>query len=116
MSDEKRDQAIDEQITEDRGNVKEDAENKERDQDDRTEGRIGYRSRGRIFFRKKVCKFCTQNIKIDYKNADLLRRFTTERGKILPRRITGTCARHQRELARHIKRARTIALLPFVKK
>ena len=53
---------------------------------------------------------------IDYKNPDLLVRFITDRGKILPRRITGTCAKHQRHLARAIKRARTIALLPFVVK
>jgi small subunit ribosomal protein S18 len=54
-------------------------------------------------------------IKIDYKNDVLLRRFMTDRGKITPRRITGTCARHQRQLAAAIKRARSIALLPFVK-
>ena len=52
--------------------------------------------------------------KIDYKDADGLKRFTTERGKILPRRITGTCAKHQRELAKAIKRARAISLLPYV--
>jgi small subunit ribosomal protein S18 len=66
------------------------------------------------FFRKKVCRFCANKAKIDYKDADALRRFTTERGKILPRRITGTCAKHQRELAKAIKRARAICLLPFV--
>jgi len=53
-------------------------------------------------------------IKIDYKNPAILRGFLTERGKIMPRRITGTCARHQRELAVAIKRARTLALLPYV--
>lgn len=53
---------------------------------------------------------------IDYKNHDLLRRFVTERGKILPRRITGTCAKHQRALTREIKKARVLAYLPFVKK
>jgi small subunit ribosomal protein S18 len=79
--------------------------------DDRMPGRGG---RGKVFFKKKVCKFCTQKLKIDYKDSETLRRFTTERGKILPRRITGTCARHQRELASAIKRARVIALLPFV--
>lgn len=79
--------------------------------DDRMPGRGG---RGKVFFKKKVCKFCTQKLKIDYKESDTLRRFTTERGKILPRRITGTCARHQRELAAAIKRARVIALLPYV--
>ena len=74
------------------------------------------RGRPKIYFRKKVCKFCTRNITIDYKDADTLRRFTTERGKIIPRRITGTCAKHQRQLAVAVKRARVIALLPFVAK
>lgn len=67
-------------------------------------------------FKRKVCKFCTQKILIDYKNHELLRRFVTERGKILPRRITGTCAKHQRALTTQIKRARVLAYLPFVKK
>jgi small subunit ribosomal protein S18 len=71
---------------------------------------------GKGFFRKKVCKFCTQNLTVDYKNPDTLRRFVTERGKILPRRITGTCAKHQRALALEIKRSRVLALMPFVKK
>ena len=72
------------------------------------------RAKGKTFFRKKVCRFCAQKAKIDYKDADGLRRFTTERGKILPRRITGTCAKHQRQLSTAIKRARTIALMPYV--
>lgn len=72
------------------------------------------RAKGKTFFRKKVCRFCANKSKIDYKDADGLRRFTTERGKILPRRITGTCAKHQRRLALEIKRARAICLLPFV--
>ena len=70
--------------------------------------------RGKKFFRKKVCRFCANKAKIDYKDADGLKRFTTERGKILPSRITGTCAKHQREVALAIKRARAICLLPFV--
>jgi small subunit ribosomal protein S18 len=71
----------------------------------------------RTYFRKKVCKLCVKKAKsVDYKDADLLKRFITERGKILPRRITGTCARHQRMLSRAIRRARMIALLPFVSK
>jgi small subunit ribosomal protein S18 len=82
-----------------------------RDGDDRG-GRGG--KGGKVYFKKKVCKFCTQKLKIDYKDADVLRRFITDRGKILPRRITGTCAKHQRALALAIKRARIIALLPFV--
>jgi len=80
--------------------------------DGRDEG--GKSPKGKVFFKKKVCKFCIQKLKIDYKDADTLRRFITERGKILPRRITGTCAKHQRALALAIKRARIIAILPFV--
>ncbi|MBP7227853.1 MAG: 30S ribosomal protein S18 [Longilinea sp.] len=69
----------------------------------------------RYMARPKICQFCAdKNIKIDYKAVDMLRRFVTEEGKIRPRRQTGTCARHQRELAAAIKRARHIALLPFV--
>ena len=64
--------------------------------------------------RKKVCQFCAdkENV-IDYKNADKLRKLTSERGKILPRRVTGTCAMHQRRLTTAIKRARVLALLPY---
>ena len=80
---------------------------------DGRDGEMG-RGKGKVFFKKKVCKFCIQKLKIDYKDADTLRRFITERGKILPRRITGTCAKHQRALALTIKRARILALLPFV--
>ncbi|MDR2865185.1 MAG: 30S ribosomal protein S18 [Spirochaetaceae bacterium] len=77
-------------------------------------GRGGARGGKFLFNKKKVCRFCTQKLKIDYKDADVLRRFVTERGKILPRRITGTCAKHQRAVAWAIKRARILALLPFV--
>ena len=66
--------------------------------------------------RKKVCPFCAdKNIVIDYKDADTLSKYITERGKILPKRVTGTCAIHQREIARSIKRARIVALLPYVR-
>jgi small subunit ribosomal protein S18 len=66
-------------------------------------------------FRRKSCRFChDKSIKIDYKSYEMLEKFITDRGKILPRRITGTCAKHQRALSREIKRARIIALLPFV--
>jgi small subunit ribosomal protein S18 len=65
--------------------------------------------------RRKVCWFCEKNIKdIDYKKVDILQRYIPERGKISPRRVTGTCAYHQRRLTRAIKRARTLALLPYV--
>lgn len=64
--------------------------------------------------RKKVCSFCVDKVEnIDYKDVAKLRRYTTERGKILPRRISGNCAKHQRQVTRAIKRARNIALLPF---
>lgn len=66
-------------------------------------------------FKKKVCKFCSQKTEPDYKNPDVLKKCVTERGKILPGRITGTCAKHQRVLAREIKRARTLAYMPFTK-
>ena len=65
--------------------------------------------------RRKVCQFCVDKIdSIDYKDVARLRRFMSARAKILPRRVTGTCARHQRDLTVAIKRARQIALLPFV--
>lgn len=64
--------------------------------------------------RKKVCGFCVDKVEnIDYKDIARLRRYMSERGKILPRRVTGTCARHQRELTVAIKRARHLALLPY---
>lgn len=63
--------------------------------------------------KKKVCAFCVDKTPIDYKDVSKLRRYVTEKGKILPRRQTGTCSLHQRELAVAIKRARIMALLPF---
>ena len=69
---------------------------------------------GRGFGRRKVCRYCAdKNLKVDYKNAADLKYFVTERGKIVPRRISGNCARHQREVATAIKRGRQVALLPF---
>ena len=71
----------------------------------------------RYFSRSKVCQFCAnKELDIDYKNAELLKRYIDETGKIRPRRQTGTCAKHQRVLAKAIKNARHIALLPFVSK
>ena len=70
--------------------------------------------RRQFFRRRKVCKFCEEKIDaIDYKDYKLTAQFISERGKILPRRLTGTCSAHQRKLAMAIKRARSIALLPF---
>ena len=72
------------------------------------------RGRRNYVRRKKVCRFCVDKVDfIDYKKADVLGQFIQERGKILPRRMTGTCARHQRWLTVAIKRAQNIALLPF---
>ena len=79
-------------------------------------GGPGGRPRGKrqYFRKKKVCKFCVEKMDfIDYKRADILAQFVQERGKILPRRMTGVCARHQRWLGVAIKRARNIALMPF---
>ncbi|NOY77357.1 MAG: 30S ribosomal protein S18 [Calditrichaeota bacterium] len=65
--------------------------------------------------KKRICRFCENKIEyIDYKDEKLLQRFTTEQGKIIPRRISGTCAHHQRQLVKAIKRARHLALIPFV--
>jgi small subunit ribosomal protein S18 len=70
--------------------------------------------RRKRFRRKKVCTFCIDTVRyLDYKDTKLLRGFMTERGKIIPRRISGNCARHQRQLTLAIKRARNVALLPF---
>lgn len=87
-------------------------------QNDRNSGedrdRRGPRRGGsKPFFKKKVDKIATQNLTIDYKHPEVLRRFVTEKGKILPRRITGTSAKNQRRLVREIKKARFMALLPM---
>ncbi len=64
--------------------------------------------------KKKICSYCMDKVEsIDYKQYDKLKRFMTERGKVLPRRISGNCAKHQRQLTRAIKRARIMALLPY---
>lgn len=71
-------------------------------------------SKRRIFHRRKVCRFCVDpTLVIDYKEPSILRNFLTERGKIIPRRISGNCAKHQRMLTSAIKRARKVALLPY---
>ncbi|HEQ71550.1 MAG TPA: 30S ribosomal protein S18 [Spirochaetia bacterium] len=89
---------------------------RDRDRDKDSDGRDGRfsRSKGRPFFKKKVCKVCIGKMTIDYKDAHALRKYISDRGKILPRRITGTCAKHQRKIAQAIKRARAIAILPYV--
>lgn len=70
----------------------------------------------KYFLRKKKCVFCVEKSKeIDYKDISKLNRFLSERGKMVPRRVSGTCARHQRRLAAAIKKARFIALLPFIR-
>ncbi|MGB9498396.1 MAG: 30S ribosomal protein S18 [Dissulfuribacterales bacterium] len=69
----------------------------------------------KFFHRRKVCRFCADSsLVINYKDVNMLRYFISERAKIIPRRISGTCAKHQRELAREIKKARSIAFLPYV--
>ena len=73
--------------------------------------------KGRFYQRRKICRFCVDNeLEINYKLPKALKQFITERGKIIPRRITGTCAKHQRQLTVAIKQSRQIALLPFVGK
>ncbi len=73
------------------------------------------RRRKQFFVRRKVCRFCVDaKLAIDYKDTGTLKQFVTERGKIIPRRISGNCARHQRSLTRAIKQARLLALMPYV--
>lgn len=74
----------------------------------------GSRAGARTFYRKKVCRFCTGKKKVDYKDVEMLKRLTTEKGKILPRHVTGNCAKDQRNIAKAIKRARAAGLMPFV--
>jgi small subunit ribosomal protein S18 len=75
---------------------------------------IDNKRRGGGFRKKKVCQFCADKSEtIDYKEVEKLKKYITERGKILPKRITGTCAMHQRNVTRAIKRARIVALLPY---
>jgi small subunit ribosomal protein S18 len=82
-------------------------------QDDYGDGRRG-RAGGRRNFRRKACRFCQDKVDlIDFKDVRLLQGYVPERGKIMPRRISGACAAHQRMLAEAIKRARNIALLPY---
>ena len=74
------------------------------------------KNRKKMFSRKKVCRFCVdKTLKIDYKEVDTLRRFITEGGKIIPKRMSGNCSKHQRRSAAAVKVARAIALLPYVK-
>lgn len=98
--------------------------------DNRSENRRPYDNRNRedgggqqqpfrkkVYMKRKVCRFCVDKaLKIDYKEIDVIKRFTTEGGKIIPKRITGNCSKHQRRLAVAIKRARAVALLPYLKK
>jgi len=85
---------------------------RERERDGGRGAREGTESR---FLRRKVCRFCVEKgLFIDYKDASLLRNYLSERGKIVPRRISGTCAKHQRRVTLAVKRARVVALLPFI--
>lgn len=75
----------------------------------------GKKKKGRGYRRRKVCRFCLNHVEwIDYKDVDTLKTFITERGKIIPRRISGNCAKHQRQMAKAIKQSRSIALMPFI--
>jgi len=80
--------------------------------DSRSDSQAKRRGGGRR--RKKVCVFCGKDNVIDYKDVNKLKRYVSERGKILPRRITGNCAKHQRAITTAIKRARHVALMPYI--
>lgn len=81
---------------------------------DRDDDKRGGKSRGGAMPRRKMCRFCGEApVPIDYKNPQLLRSFITDRGKMVPRRISGTCAKHQRAISLAVRRSRMLALLPF---
>jgi small subunit ribosomal protein S18 len=85
-----------------------------REKEKEKEGDIGDDGGKKKMGRRKACKFCAdEKIKIDYKDATLLKYFITDRGKLVPRRLSGNCAKHQREIATAVNRARNIALMPF---
>ena len=82
--------------------------------DDDKRGGKGARGGGGGFSRRKMCRFCAdETVQMDYKNVAMLKHFITERGKLVPRRISGNCALHQRSMALAVRRARMIALVPF---
>lgn len=84
--------------------------------ENRSGGNSGGYSKRRVYLRRKVCRFCVdKSLKINYKEFEILRRFTTDGGKIIPKRISGNCSKHQRMLSKAIKVARAIALLPYTK-
>ena len=89
--------------------------NRDRDRDREDRGERGGEEGGRRGFgRRKVCRFCADKaLKVDYKDQNQMKYFLTERGKIIPRRISGNCAKHQREVATAIKRGRMLAILPY---
>ena len=88
---------------------------KKDDRGDRGDRGDGDEKRGRGFARKRVCRFCAdKNAQVDFKDQATLKYFVTERGKIIPRRISGNCAKHQRAVARAVKQARGIALIPYL--
>jgi small subunit ribosomal protein S18 len=83
--------------------------------DKNAEGMEDDKRGGRGFGRRKVCRYCAdRNVKVDFKDQSALKYFVTERGKIIPRRISGNCAKHQREVAKAIKRSRGLALIPYL--
>lgn len=94
--------------------VKEEQQNKAPERPPRSDDERRPRGPGGGRFRKKVCRFCAnKDLVIDYKNTDVLVRLVSNKGKILPRRLTGTCAKHQRLVAKAIKRSRQFGLMPF---
>ncbi len=85
------------------------------DRGDRGEGMDDDKRGGRAFGRRKVCRYCAEKtLKVDFKDQAALKYFVTERGKIIPRRISGNCAKHQREVAKAIKQSRGLALIPYL--
>ncbi len=88
-----------------------------REKEDFSQQSTSLQDKKKFFFSKRVCKFCTKQVEesaINYKNVELIKKFTMPSGRILPRRISGNCAKHQKLITREIKKARILALLPFL--
>lgn len=100
--------------TENKNNDSKQRRDNNNNNDDRRDNRRQRRNVRRTYYRKKECRICKMKVKeIDYKDVDLLRKYTTEKGKIVPRRMSGNCAKCQRKVKRAVKKARNAALLPF---
>ena len=116
MAEDVKEEKVTEEVTENKADAKPEAKESKPNREPRKEFRRDNRERGDYGYRRmrrKICLLCKEkNYVLDYKDEETVKRFVNEKGKILPRRATGTCAKHQREIAQVVKRARHLAVLP----